>query len=332
MMRILITGGQGQLGRAFTNRYVPSQLRERAEEPRAVIQTASPFHPPPFTPHQKLELITVSQHELDITQSHAIAYALETYQPDVVINAAAYTKVDRAESEPDQAYLVNEIAPGLLAKACSAREVGMVHISTDYVFDGSSAQPYAEDAPTNPLSVYGQSKQAGEQAVLAALPSAIVLRTSWLFSQFGNNFLKTMLHLGRERTELNIVSDQIGGPSYAPHIVQVLLQLAERLNQSKEDLNQQQAPSGIYHFAGEPNTSWYEFAQEIFAQAVTLGLLSRAPTLNPIPTNHYSTPARRPARSGLHQHRLDALLGRNNIERDWKQGIQSSLLALSKSQ
>lgn len=332
MMRILITGGQGQLGQALTSRYGPTQARKEVEEPKTSPQTASPLLTGPFSPQQGMVLIPVSRHELDITQSHAIAYALETYQPDVVINAAAYTGVDHAESEPNQAYLVNETAPGLLAQACAEQGIGMVHISTDYVFDGSSTQPYAEDAPTNPLNIYGLSKKAGEQAVLTALPSAVVLRTSWVFSQFGNNFLKTMLRLGRVHTQLSIVSDQLGGPSYAPHIAQVLLQLAIRLNETKKSISRQHAPCGIYHFAGEPRISWYEFAQEIFTQAVALGLLSRAPILSPISTDHYPTPARRPAHSSLQQRRLDILLGQNNIERDWKQGIRSSLVALSKSQ
>lgn len=299
---ILVTGAQGQLGQSFQ-----------------WIHKLGP---------QSSELILLGRDELDITQTDSIARALDQYEPTVLINAAAYTAVDKAESEPDLAYLINGEAPGLLATACAQRAIKMAHVSTDYVFDGLASQPYAEDAPTCPASVYGESKLAGEQAVLTALPSSIILRTSWVFSQFGNNFLKTMLRLGRERTELSIVDDQIGGPSYAPHIAQVLLQLAERLCESKQDTGKQQSPTGIYHFAGQPSVSWYGFAQEIFDQAVELDLLAQAPTLTAISTNQYPTPAKRPAQSSLQQGRLDALLRAQAIERDWRRGIKQSLLAL----
>lgn len=298
---ILITGAHGQLGQSF-----------------AWVQAR---------PISSTKFVLLGHAELDISRVESITQALDRHRPDVLINAAAYTAVDKAESEPDKAHLVNAIAPGLLAQACAERGIGMVHVSTDYVFDGLAQQPYAEDAPTKPVSIYGQSKLAGEQAVLSALPSAIVLRTSWVFSQFGNNFLKTMLRLGRERPELSIVADQIGGPSYAPHIAQVLLALADRLIESTHS-KQTDAPAGIYHFAGQPDVSWYDFAQEIFAQAIKLELLSQAPALTAISTSQYPTPARRPAQSGLQQSRLDTLLGVENIERDWRKGIENSLLAL----
>ncbi|HBJ67089.1 dTDP-4-dehydrorhamnose reductase [Alcaligenes phenolicus] len=299
---ILITGAHGQLGRSF-----------------ACLRVST---------DPDVELVMLGHAELDITQADSIALALEQHRPDVVINAAAYTAVDKAESEPDTAHLINGVAPGLLAAACAERGIGLVHVSTDYVFDGPGKQPYTEDAPTHPVSVYGKSKLAGEQAILAALPSAIILRTSWVFGQFGNNFLKTMLRLGRERTELNIVDDQIGGPSYAPHIAQVLLELAERLYESKQGSGKQQSPSGVYHFAGQPSVSWYGFAQEIFDQAVRLDLLTQAPRLTAISTSQYPTPAKRPANSSLQQGRLDALLGTEHIERNWQHGIEQSLLAL----
>ena len=274
---ILITGAHGQLGQSFADLSTNTDV--------------------------SAELLMLGHTELDITQANSIALALEQHRPDIVINTAAYTAVDKAESEPEAAHLINGIAPGLLAAACAERGIGLVHISTDYVFDGLAEQPYSEDAPTSPVSIYGQSKLVGEQAVMAALPSALILRTSWVFSQFGSNFLKTMLRLGRERAELSIVDDQIGGPSYAPHIAQVLLQLAERLYESKQSHGQQQALSGVYHFAGQPTVSWYGFAQEIFAQAVKLGLLSKAPALIPIPTSQYPTPARDPGK-GMKSHPL----------------------------
>lgn len=328
MKRILITGGQGQLGRALTDCYASSKLSRDRQESGALDQAHSQRLQTPAARAQNLIIIPLDHQELDISVEQSIAHALETYRPDVVINTAAYTAVDRAESEPDKAHLINGAAPDLLAQACAARGVGMLHVSTDYVFDGSAEQPYPEDAPTHPLSVYGQSKLAGEQAVLAALPSAVIVRTSWVFSQFGNNFLKTMLRLGRERSELSIVADQVGGPSYAPHIAQVLLALAEKLIESQQKANGPAAPYGIYHFAGQPDVSWYGFAQEIFAQALRLGLLAQMPSLTAIPTSQYPTPARRPAQSGLSQTRLDALFGSANIERDWRQGIEKSLLSL----
>lgn len=262
--------------------------------------------------------------ELDITQPRSIEQALDLYRPDVLINAAAYTAVDKAESEPELARLVNGIAPGLLAQACASRGIGLLHVSTDYVFDGQAATPYAEDAPTGPVSAYGRSKLEGEQAILSALPSAVVLRTSWVFSQFGNNFLKTMLRLGAERAELGIVADQVGGPTYAPHIARVLLDLAARPD----------APGGIYHFAGEPAVSWHDFAAEIFRQAQDCGYLARTPTLKPIPTTAYPTtayptPARRPANSRLGQDKLDRVLGRGNIQRSWRDGVGESLRGLA---
>ncbi|QTB98597.1 dTDP-4-dehydrorhamnose reductase [Alcaligenes sp. SORT26] len=306
---ILITGAHGQLGQSFADLGTNTDT--------------------------SAELLMLGRTELDITQANSIALTLEQRRPDIVINTAAYTAVDKAESEPDTAHLINGIAPGLLGAACAERGIGLVHVSTDYVFDGLAEQPYAEDAPTSPVSIYGQSKLVGEQAVMAALPSALILRTSWVFSQFGSNFLKTMLRLGRERAELSIVDDQIGGPSYAPHIAQVLLQLAERLYESKQSHShshsQQQTLSGLYHFAGQPTISWYGFAQEIFAQAVKLGMLSKAPALIPIPTSQYPTPAKRPGQSGLRQDRLDTLLGKENIKRDWRKGIANSLLSLKES-
>lgn len=326
MTRILIAGGYGQLGQALASCH--TRLWPSASD----MCTADLDHLPSLSPLtvsiQALQLIPLSHQELDITHGDSIARALDHYQADVVINTAAYTAVDKAESDPDTAHLINGVAPGLLAAACAERSIGLVHVSTDYVFDGLAKQPYTEDAPTHPVSVYGQSKLAGEQAVLAALPSAVILRTSWVFSQFGNNFLKTMVRLGQERTELNIVDDQIGGPSYAPHIAQVLLQLAQRLCEAKRSSGKHQPPSSVYHFAGQPSVSWYGFAQEIFDQAVKLGLLTQAPRLTAISTNQYPTPAKRPAQSCLQQGKLDALLGTEHMERNWQHGIEQSLLTL----
>lgn len=308
---VLITGAQGQLGQSF------SYLHGLAEQGHRITLLG----------HQ----------ELDITDAHSIAQALDQHRPDILINAAAYTAVDRAESEPERAYLVNGTGPGLVAQACARSDTQLIHVSTDYVFDGQSEQAYAENAPTSPVSVYGCSKLAGEQRVLEALPEAVILRTSWVFSQFGNNFLKTMLRLGQEQPELRIVADQLGGPSYAVHIARTLLMLAQRMQESPKapqeartdiDVTPVSRPAGIYHFAGDPIVSWYEFAQEIFKQAQEHGLIQNAPRLTPISTSQYPTPACRPAQSGLQQDRLNALLGDDQITRSWRQGIKQSLLHL----
>ncbi|MCX5590181.1 dTDP-4-dehydrorhamnose reductase [Alcaligenes endophyticus] len=288
--KILITGGKGQLGQSF--QWLNSQ---------APLST-------------KLQL--TNRQELDICDSKSIERALAYHQPTVVINAAAYTAVDKAESEPDLAYAINAHAVELLASACARRGIRFIHISTDYVFDGHSAQAYAEDAPTAPNNIYGKSKLAGEQAALATLANSIILRTSWIFSQFGNNFLTTMLKLATERDSLQIVNDQIGGPSYAPAIAKTLLQLAVHPQ-----------AQGIYHFSGSPHVSWFEFAQTVFKAAQERLLLKRLPYLTPISTQDYLTPANRPAQSGLSMERLHQLgMGYNN---NWHEGIQASLSALS---
>lgn len=300
MTRILISGGHGQLGQALT-------------------QQATHLH-----------LISLGHQELDVTQRACLERALDRHQADIVINAAAYTAVDNAETDVERAYRVNAIAPGLMASVCAERGIQMLHLSTDYVFDGLAAQPYAEDAPTNPISVYGHSKREGEQAVLRALPSALILRTSRVFSPFGNNFLTRLLTLAQERSELSLVDDQTSGPTYAPHLARIVLQLTERLLASSSDTGSLPL-TGIVHFSGLPCISWYGFAQEIIGQAVKLGLLGTAPTLTPIPASHYPTPARRPAQSGLQQDRVDALLGKDTIERDWRKGIEHSLFFLQKA-
>lgn len=289
--KILITGGQGQLGQSF------SWLTRQAQLPATV------------------QVRLASRQELDICDSLSIDQALQVYQPDVLINAAAYTAVDRAESEPELAYAINATAVAQLAQACDKYQIRLVQVSTDYVFDGQADHAYAETEVTNPTSVYGQTKLAGEQAALQYVSDATILRTSWVFSQFGNNFLKTMLRLGAERDTLSVVSDQVGGPSYAPYIAQVLLDLAVHPQ-----------ARGIYHFAGTPHVSWYEFAQAIFRCAQEQQILERIPTVHPIPTTAYPTPARRPAQSGLSMYRLEQLGIHGNS--NWLSGIQSSLDAL----
>ena len=209
--------------------------------------------------------------------------------PDAVVNAAAYTAVDRAETEPEAAFRANAAAPAALAAACAAGDALLVHYSTDYVFDGTADRPYRVDDATAPLGVYGASKLAGEQAVRASGARHLILRTAWVYAAHGHNFLLTMLRLARERDVLRVVADQIGSPTPAPLIADVTARLLQAGG----------GRSGTWHLTTSGHTSWHGFAQAIFAGAVERGLLARAPEVVPIGTADYPTPARRPAWSVL---------------------------------
>ena len=251
--------------------------------------------------------------EADLTDPAACAALIREMRPDAVINAAAYTAVDKAESDAGTARLVNAEAPAAMAAACAELGVPFVHISTDYVFDGTGDEPRAEDAATGPLGVYGATKLDGERAIAAAGGRWAVLRTSWVFSAHGNNFVKTMRRLGAERDRLTIVADQIGGPTPAADIAAAVLRMATAMQGDP-------AKGGLYHFAGAPDVSWADFAREIFAQS---GL---APEVEDIPTSAYPTPARRPANS-----RLDcAAITRDfGIARpDWREGLAAVIKEL----
>lgn len=249
----------------------------------------------------------------DLTDPAACAAALRAARPRLVINAAAYTAVDRAEAEPQAAQLVNADAPAAMAAEAARLRIPFLHVSTDYVFDGSGRTPWREGDPTGPLGVYGATKLAGERAVTAAGGQSAVLRTSWVFSAHGGNFVKTMLRLGRERDQLGVVADQIGGPTPAADIAAALLGMGRAM---LDDAGK----GGIYHFAGAPDASWADFAGEIFLQA---GLSC---TVRPIATADYPTPARRPANSRLDCRRIAADFG---IARpDWRAGLAEVLKEL----
>jgi dTDP-4-dehydrorhamnose reductase len=222
----------------------------------------------------------------DFTDPAACAAHVAATDADAIINAVAYTAVDRAEEEEETALAVNGTAPGAIACAAAARGLPLVHISTDYVFDGAGDAPFAPDHPTAPLGAYGRSKLAGEEAVRGAGGSHAILRTSWVVSAHGGNFVKTMLRLGAERDHLRIVADQIGGPTCAADIADACLVIARQLIKTP-------SKSGTYHFSGAPDVSWADFAREIFAQA---GLTC---AVEDIPTTAYPTPARRPLNSKL---------------------------------
>lgn len=255
----------------------------------------------------------VGRDEADLTDPAACAALIRAARPAAVINAAAYTAVDKAESDADIARLVNAQAPAAMAAACAELGIPFVHVSTDYVFDGSGDAPRAEDAPTGPLGVYGQTKLDGERAIAAAGGQWAVLRTSWVFSAHGNNFVKTMRRLGRERDCLTIVADQIGGPTPAAGIAAALLAIVRAMQADP-------GRGGIYHFAGAPDVSWADFAREIFAQS---GLSTQ---VEDIPTSAYPTPARRPFNS-----RLDctAIARDFGISRpDWREGLSAVIKEL----
>ena len=252
--------------------------------------------------------------EADLADPAACAASILAARPAAVINAAAYTAVDRAESDQGTARLVNAEAPGAMARACAELGIPLVHVSTDYVFDGSGAAARAENAPTGPLGVYGQTKLDGERLIAAAGGQWAVMRTSWVFSAHGTNFVRTMRRLGAERDRLTIVADQVGGPTPAADIAAALLVMARAMIADP-------SKGGIYHFAGAPDVSWADFAREIFARS---GL---SPQVVDIPTSAYPTPARRPLNSRLDCSAISRDFG---IPRpDWREGLDRVIQELS---
>jgi dTDP-4-dehydrorhamnose reductase len=235
-----------------------------------------------------LECVPLSRECLDISDSLAVASLFETEAPQLVINAAAYTAVDRAEDEPEQAHRINSLGAENLAKACAKHDARLFHVSTDFVFGGSASTPYKPGDPTAPIGEYGRSKLAGENAVLGSLPSAMILRTAWVYSCHGANFVKTMLRLMSEREELSVVADQVGTPTWARGLAQALWSATD-----KPELQ------GVFHWTDAGVCSWYDFAVAIAEEAFELGLLPRIPRVHPIPGSAYPTPAARPSFSVL---------------------------------
>jgi len=263
------------------------------------------------TPPAGVAWVLAGRTVLDLARPETLAAALDALAPDVLINCAAYTAVDRAESEPELAFAVNAAAPGALAAACAARGVPMLHVSTDYVFDGFKAGAWTRDDPVAPLGVYGASKEAGERAVRAALPRHLILRTSWVYAARGSNFVRTMLRLGAERDALAVVADQRGCPTAAADIAAALAALVGRLARGEE------LAWGTWHFAGEGETTWHGFAEAIFDLAEPVW--GRRPTVRPIATTDYPTPARRPANSVLDCAETVATLG--IAARPWRDAL-----------
>ncbi|NOW45404.1 dTDP-4-dehydrorhamnose reductase [Novosphingobium sp. SG751A] len=239
-----------------------------------------------------VEIIALGRPELDLGDPATIAPAIVAVRPDVVVSAAAYTAVDRAESEEEAAFAVNAAGPGAVAAAARALGLPVIHISTDYVFDGTKMAPYVESDPVAPLGVYGRSKLAGEDAVLAAAPDAVILRTAWVYSPFGGNFVKTMLRLAQTREELGVVADQVGNPTSALDIADTVLAVAHRLYGAPD-----QAPRGVFHMAGSGEGSWADLAEAVFAASAAQG--GPWARVRRIATADYPTPAARPANSRL---------------------------------
>lgn len=283
-MRITVFGQTGQ---------VATELRRRATS--------------------EVTLSVIGRDKADFSDPDQISTVARSIQADAVINAVAYTAVDKAEEKQALATTVNGTSVEALAKACAETETPLVHISTDYVFDGSGDAPWLPDNQTGPLGAYGRSKLFGEQGIAASGARAAILRTSWVFSAHGNNFVKTMVQLGKARDRLTIVADQIGGPTSAASIADACLHVAQSLTIGGK--------AGVYHFAGGPDVSWADFAREIFAQS------SLSPKVVDIPTSDFPTPAKRPSNS-----RLDCttLLEDHGIDRpDWRKDLAEVLQELN---
>ncbi len=247
-----------------------------------------------------VEVVGLSRQDLDLSDFQQVIRQLREIQPSLVLNAAAYTAVDLAETEVEAAQILNARLPGLLAEQCGQHQVPFVHYSTDYVFSGEGDRPWREDDPTGPVNVYGQTKLKGELAVQAACREHLTFRTSWVFDEQGKNFLTTMLRLGQERERLTVVSDQVGAPSFAKDLAELSLQALNRaLDRNQASSQGQPMLWGLYHLCSQGQTTWYEFAQAIFAEAKARGLPLKVQSVEAILTQDYPTAAKRPLNSRL---------------------------------
>jgi dTDP-4-dehydrorhamnose reductase len=284
-MKVLVLGCKGQLGLC---------LRDQLE-------------------HTTHEVVFTSRDHIDVADFYATKHSICEISPDVVINATAYTAVDKAEEDKEMANLINHLAVENIAMCCNELDCWLIHVSTDYVFDGKATSPYREKDETNPQSVYGDTKLRGELAIHGSGCKRIIIRTAWIFSEYGNNFLKTMLRLGAERDELSIVRDQIGCPTYAQDIARAIVAILPSLCTTS-------FPSGTFHYCGDQPCSWYDFARAIFEEAELIGI--ETPKLvYPIDARAYPTAATRPGYSVLDCSRFEDQF--KILPSDWRLGIQS---------
>ena len=286
-MRILVTGKNGQLGKSI--------------------------HKIVANNEQTNEFVFVGREELDLSDGNNIAHYFEGNAFDIIINCAAYTAVDKAEEEKDLANQVNHLAVKQLAQIAKNQQAKLIHISTDYVFDGESDKPYTETDVTNPINVYGKTKLAGEQALKEIMPTdAIIIRTSWVYSEYGNNFVKTMLRLGQERDELSVVSDQIGSPTYATDLANAILDIVQNVAFKEAEHEMQ-----VYHYSNEGEISWYEFAQVIFKISGTVC------KINKIQSKDFSTATERPMYTVLNNSKIITQCKITQL--NWKKSLERSL-------
>ncbi len=284
-MKILLTGGNGQLGSCFKD-LVPNSW----------------------------DILATDSNELDITDFDLVEAMVKSYAPDVIVNAAAYTAVDKAESESELANRINAEGPKNLALAAKKHKARLIHVSTDYVFDGQSRHPYKEDDQTNPLGVYGATKLLGEKNIIDIFPQSIIVRTAWVFSEYGNNFVKTMIRLAKTHERLSIVNDQVGCPTYAGDIAQAII-----------DVISHNEMSGVYHFCGDKEVSWKEFADVIFSFAEEEKIISKKPLVIGISSRDYPTQAKRPNYSTL---ACDKIMEKNIAPSDWSAALKKVIIKL----
>lgn len=289
MKRILLTGITGQVGQELQDTLAPLG-----------------------------KVVGVGRDRIDFYHPETVAAVIDAEGPDLIVNAAAYTAVDKAESEPEMASSANAATPGVLATAAERIGAGLIHISTDYVFDGTHSSPYLETDPTQPLGAYGASKLAGEEAIRSTCSQHMIVRTAWVYGARGqSNFVKTMLRLGSSREEVRVVTDQIGAPTWARDLATAIAELASHLTVET---------AGTYHFTNSGVASWYDFAVAIFEEARALGFPLQVERVVPITTLEYPTPARRPAFSVLSLKKTSALLG--TYPSHWRQGLRKMLAEL----
>ena len=282
-MVVLVTGASGQLGQAI--QFIAKN-------------------------HSEIKFVFCSSSDLDISNKENCQTVFQKTKPDFCINAAAYTAVDKAESERDKAELINVLGSKNIAEVCNNFDVKLIHISTDFVFDGSNDKPYTETQITNPKGVYGQTKLDGEKAIQQVFSKYYIIRTSWVYSQFGNNFMKTMLRLASERTALSVVNDQIGAPTNAVDLAEALVQIILSNNQQPTNDNY-----GIYNFSNEGECSWYDFAKKIFE------INNVSIDLSAIPTEQFPTPAQRPKYSVLDKNKIKTTFG--ITIKTWEESLKS---------